>query len=158
MTSLTCEQQTVLCQLAAVGCDRVTARNFLGASAEALHAALKGDPAFAAKWLKAQATAEFQHMKNIFSAAKDEKHWRASVWWLERMAPERFARRGGAGPSPAQWEQMIQELADAVVASATGEVDRAALIDRLTQAAMRLSGEANASAAPTETDDEEIDA
>ncbi len=50
------------------------------------------DSDFAAQLKRAEATPEMAHMRNLHNAAKEEKNWRVSVWWLERQNKARQAR------------------------------------------------------------------
>jgi hypothetical protein len=95
-----------------------------------LRSTLKQDPQFAKQLARAEATPEFSHMRNLQNAAKDEKHWRASVWWLERCAPERYARRNPAAISAVQLKQIIKELADAIAGEVGCREDRERLLTR----------------------------
>jgi hypothetical protein len=118
-----------------LGCDRTTARNFLGLAAIALRAELGRDEDFARRLLRAEATAEIHHMRNVHHAAKDEKNWRASVWWLERRAPERFGRRDGQGMTQSQFREAVEELAKVMVQEVSSCGDRTRLVERLRQVA-----------------------
>ena len=121
-----------------MGCDRETACNYLGKTAVELHAELQCDNAFRRQLLRAEATPEFSHMRNLYNAAKDEKHWRASVWWLERRAPERYARRAPESISAAQLRQVIEELSEAIGCEVNDPQDRGRVLARLVQIAERL--------------------
>ena len=99
---------------------------------------MRRDAKFAAQLSRAEATAELSHMRNLQNAAKDEKHWRASVWWLERRAPERYARRAADAISTAQLQAFVEELADVLVAEITSPSDRQRLLTRLSQIACEI--------------------
>jgi len=135
------EHKRECCLMISMGCDRETACNYLGKSAEQLRQQLQQDPEFRKRILRAEATPEFNHMKNLFSAAKEEKNWRASVWWLERRSPERYARRAPDAVSAAQLRQIIEELAEAIVGGVGHQEDRQRLLARLRQIAQKMQGE-----------------
>ncbi len=118
-----------------IGCDRETASKYLACVPQQLQHALKHDPQFAKQLARAEATPEFSHMRNLHNAAKDEKHWRASVWWLERCAPHRYARRAPEAVSVVQLKKIIQELADAIAGEVASQNDRQRLLSRLTEIA-----------------------
>jgi len=113
------------------GCDRVTASKYLGCTLRQLRRALQQDPQFTKQLARAEATPELFHMRNLQSAAKDEKHWRISVWWLEHCAPERYAKRNPDAISAAQLRQIIKQLADAIAGEVTNQDDRTRLMKRL---------------------------
>jgi hypothetical protein len=90
------EQQAQVCGILSVGCDRQTASDFLGCSLGDLRRAMRQNSTFAAQVRRAEARAELSHMQIVHESSSEKKNWRASIWWLERRSPERFARRAGA--------------------------------------------------------------
>ena len=113
------------------------------------------DVGFRKQLLRAEATPEFNHMRNLYNAAKDEKHWRASVWWLERRSPERYARRAPGAITPTQLQQVIEALTGAIAGEVNNSQDRQRVLARLVQIARNLhsdSFEAALNAAPTIAD------
>jgi hypothetical protein len=90
---LSAEQKAQVYGILSVGCDRETAANFVGCSQTDIIRAMRSDPEFARTVRRTEAAAELSHMRTVHNAAKDEKNWRASVWWLERRSPERFGSR-----------------------------------------------------------------
>jgi hypothetical protein len=111
-TALTDEQKGQIYGILSVGCDRQTAANFVGCSLAAIRRAMQHDSAFAAEVCRAEAGAELSHMRTVQNAGKDEKNWRASVWWLERRAPERFGPRGPGVVTARQLKAFAEILAD----------------------------------------------
>src|SRR4051812_28378597 len=93
-TTLTDAQKGQICGILSVGCDRETAANFAGCTTADIGRTMRDDPAFAAHVHRTEAGCEMGHMRTVQEAAKDAKNWRASVWWMERHAPERFGPRG----------------------------------------------------------------
>lgn len=139
-----------------IGCDRETACNYLNMTASELRDELQQDAVFRKRILRAEATPEFNHMRNLFNAAKEEKNWRASVWWLERRSPERYARRAPDAVSAAQLRQVIEELADAIVGEVDHQKDRHRLLDRLRKIAQKMHGEMfeEVNSMPTDSNEE----
>jgi hypothetical protein len=125
------QQKRELCLILQLGCDRTTAQNYLGLAPSQLRDELVADPAFAQQLQRAEAAVEVQHMRNIYEAAKDEKNWRTSVWWLERRAPERFGRRDARSLSAAEWQRLVRELADILLTEIAEAELRARLFARL---------------------------
>jgi len=131
VSSLSDEQKNEFCSIVLLGCDRVTASRYLGCTLRQLQKALQQDPQFAEQLARAEATPELMHMRNLQNAAKDEKHWRISVWWLEHCAPERYARRNPDAISAAQLRQIIKQLSDAIAGEVANQDDRTRLMKRL---------------------------
>ena len=132
------EQKREFCLMISIGCDRETAGKFLGWKPADLHRELEQDAEFHKQLLKAEATPEFSHMRNLHNAAKDEKHWRASVWWLERNAPERYARRAAGALTAAQLQEVIEELAEVIAKEVVSEEERRRLLARFEQIAQAM--------------------
>ncbi len=127
------QQKRDFCLMISVGCDRETACKYWGWTAADLHRVLDDDHEFARQLLRAEGTAEFAHMRNLHNAAKEEKNWRVSVWWLERRSPERFARRAPNVLTATQMSAIIEELADGIAEEITNQDDRRRLLNRLAQ-------------------------
>jgi hypothetical protein len=129
-SELSNEQQAQVCGVLSVGCDRQTAADYLGCSLADIRRAMQSDSAFAASVRRAEASVELMHMRNVQELAKDKKDWRASVWWLERRAPERFARRAGA-VTARQLKAFVALLTGAIQEDVRCDEDRARLVARL---------------------------
>ena len=93
MTPLTDEQMREAALIISVGCDRDTAAKYVGCTVEQLSDHAIREPRFAEDLRRAEAGCEVAHMRNIQQASKEDRHWRASVWWLERRLPERYGKR-----------------------------------------------------------------
>jgi hypothetical protein len=124
------EQQAQVCGILSVGCDRQTAADFIGCSLADICQAMQQDSEFLASVLRAEASAELSHMRNVQAVAKDKKEWRASVWWLESRSPERFARRSGA-VTARQLKAFVKILVDTLSSEVTDADDRRRIIVRL---------------------------
>ena len=150
-STITEEERRELLGALLTGCDRTTARGLVGVSAGRLRRQLDHDARFARNLRRAEAAVEVHHMRNIYQAAKDEKNWRASVWWLEQKSPERFGRRVGSAGSERSVGDLVERLADVIVAEIPSAADREQLISRLLAAA---EAEATSPAPPRFFDDE----
>jgi hypothetical protein len=82
-----------ICRILACGGTRLMAAQYAGCSVRTIHNTAKRDPLFAEQLAKTELSPEFAFLKNIIDAVKEEKNWRAATWALERMYPERYARR-----------------------------------------------------------------
>lgn len=136
---ITAEQKSEFCLIVSIGCDRETACKLLNCSPAQLQGELQQDAEFSAKLLRAEATAELNHMRNLHNAAKDEKNWRVSVWWLERCAADRYARRAPESVSAKELSSIVDELAEVIALEFTDQDDRWRLLNRLAQIARSVS-------------------
>ncbi len=114
-----------------VGCSRRTAARFVGCSAKAIQEAADRDPDFAQRLRRAEHKAEVGCLKNVQQAAGQDKHWRASVWALERLNPEDFAPRKPEAMTLERFNAMMAQLADALVADIPVARYRKAVLRRL---------------------------
>ena len=130
-SELTDEHKGQIYGILSVGCDRQTAANFVGCSLAEIRRAMQQDATFAAGVCRAEAGAELNHMRNVQQAAKDEKHWRASVWWLERRSPERFGPRGPGVVTARQLRAFVEILADVLREDVRDADERQQILARL---------------------------
>ncbi len=141
-----------------VGCDRETAGNYLGFSPTQLRDEVKRDADFLQQVLRAEASAEFHQIRNLHEATKDSKQWRASVWWLERKVPERFARRAANAVTESEWRHFLETLADLITSEIASEADRQRLLTRLAQIAQNVDAElADSQALGTKVSSDDLD-
>lgn len=128
---LNSEQQGRVCGVLSMGCDWTTAANLVGCSLAAIRRSIESDAEFANDVRRAEAQAELGHMRTIHEAAKDAKNWRASVWWLERRAPERFGSRRAGVVTAKQLKAFIAVLADVLAGEEQVVASRADMLVRL---------------------------
>ncbi len=127
---LTDEQKAQVRGVLSAGCDWHTAAGFAGCSLTAIRRAMQSDPTFAKDVRRSIAGIELNHMHSIHKAKEDPKNWRASVWWLERHAPERFARNAGT-VTARQLKGYIAVLADVIRGGDGPTVSRSEILSRL---------------------------
>ena len=125
-------QKDKLCQIVAMGCDRDTACQYHGLSADQLHALMHDDEQFARELLRSEAQAEVLHMGNIKKASQDEKNWRSSVWWLERRDQDRDHADEPENLTP-EVSAALERFVEIVVAEITDDDQRESLRQRLLQ-------------------------
>ena len=135
------EQQREFAAMLGIGCDSETAGKFLGIALDQVHTTREVDPAFDSRLLRAEATAEFNHMRNLHEAAKDPKNWRVSVWWLERHAPERFAQRAPGTLTTRQIHRLIDKLSQTIAEEVTHFQDQQRLLTRFAEIIDGIGGE-----------------
>ena len=108
-------QQHEICTILALGGTRRMAAEYVGCHIEAIRATAQFNPRFAEKLRKADFRAEITLLSNIQLAAKDVKQWRAAAWALERLFPERYARRRPETITRQQLAEIIRQLGTIVV-------------------------------------------
>lgn len=138
--SFTEELKDQVCAILQRGSDRQTAANLLGLSLADLRQQLRADPTFRRQVRQAEAACEFRHMEHLQKAAGDEKNWRVSVWWLERRAPERFARRDPGVVTARQLEAFVDVLATAIAEDVHDRGDRRRLLRTMKRMAASFAG------------------
>jgi hypothetical protein len=77
-----------------IGGSRRTAAMYVNCSPTTIANTARRDPAFADQLARAELAVEVAHLRNVQQAAKDKRHWKASVWVLERLFPERYGDGG----------------------------------------------------------------
>ncbi len=108
------KQREVLAILS-VGCSQSMAAKYVGCSPATIRCEAARDPKFAKRLREAKGNAELGLVKNIRKAANKEQYWRAAAWALERMFPERYARRGPDVITAEQLAQVLAQLAERVI-------------------------------------------
>jgi hypothetical protein len=131
-TELTDEQKGQVFGILSVGCDRQTAADYVGCSLGDLRRTMQRDPAFAARIRRSEAGVELSHMRIVQESATEKQNWRASIWWLERRSPERFARRAGV-VTARQLKAFIPILVDIFNEEVHDAADRQRLIARFSR-------------------------
>lgn len=126
---LTTRQKEQVLSVLRLGCRRQTALDFAGIDAAELHAEMQHDPVFASDVLHAEAVAEVQHMSRIQAAAKDDRNWRASAWWIERQRQDVAA--SDASPTRLHVVELVERLAQVIVTVLVDEELRQTLLEQL---------------------------
>lgn len=90
---LTDEKRNAIVAILSVGCPRYVAARYVGCSPATIARTAARDPQFARRLRQAQAGVELAFLRRIGKAADKEQYWRAAAWALERMYPQRYARR-----------------------------------------------------------------
>ena len=128
---MTDEQKSSATMIATVGCDRESAAKYVGCTIEEFDEAVLRDRDFARELHKAEAGCELAHMRNIQQAAKEDRHWRASVWWLERRVPERYARREVGSVSRKELVRFLSSIASGIASSVRNDEDRRRVLEKI---------------------------
>jgi hypothetical protein len=101
-------KQSEICAIIAVGGSQRTAARYVGCAPNTIRRRAARDPEFARRLRRAEADFEVIHLSNIQQAGK--KSWNASAWLLERIYPERFAKRRPATIPVRQLKDVLTRL------------------------------------------------
>ena len=136
----------VVVALLTAGVSRAAAARYVGVSPQTVRNTANRDAVFAAQIDRAEASCFFQHARVISAASR--QNWRASVWALERLVPDRFGdpdrrslRRSQAKARLrllAHSPDRIRRILDEELPNHVGLVAKQAIVDRLTAWCERL--------------------
>ena len=136
---LTSDKQQQICSVISFGGTRVMAARVVGCCPRTIWNTVKVDKKFAIDLRKAEESPELAYLMAVANASNSGKQWRAAIWALERMFPDRFAKRS---PTAFTLEQM-REVMDAIVAtisrSVPGKVNREMIRRKIDQYADSLA-------------------
>lgn len=124
-------KQREILAILTVGCSRRTAARYVGCAHSTIQRTADRDPEFAEKLRQAENRQEFTYLGNIQQAAKKPQYWRAAAWVLERIFPEKYARRGPDAITIDQIKQVLAQFTEIVVAEVPVAKYRQKIIKRL---------------------------
>ena len=135
------------CTLVGVGVSRRHAATSVGVAPSTVTRHMAADPLFAERVRDAENECEIDLMKRI--RLQSERSWRAAVWLLERMRPERYARGKQAAAGPG-WDAMFDQFLALIDEEVADESLRQRLTQRLDEMALaELADEEGAATPPT---------
>jgi hypothetical protein len=129
-TRLTVNQLQEIPLLLATGCTRSCAAEYAGTSLSNLEKQMRRDDDFARRLLRAEASVEVLHMRNIDQAAKENSDWRSSAWFLEKRFPYRFGNYVRGALREREIRLLGQFLVDIVLEEVSHEADLHRLRER----------------------------
>ncbi len=121
-----------------VGCSRTTAAGYVGCSVSTIQNTAERDPKFSEELRRAESRAEITFLQAIQKAARDERHWRAAAWVLERKHPEQYGRRKADALSVEQVKALLEQFAQAVVEQVPAARYRQKILKQLDRVLARL--------------------
>ena len=124
-------KQREILAILSVGCSRRTAARYVGCAHSTIQRTAHRDPEFAAKLRQAENRQEFTYLGNIQQAARKPQYWRAAAWVLERVFPEKYARRGPDVITVDQIREVLAQFAKIIVAEVPVAKYRQKIIKRL---------------------------
>ncbi|HEV2972482.1 MAG TPA: hypothetical protein VGY55_21095 [Pirellulales bacterium] len=122
-----------VCAILAVGGTRLMAASYVGCAPSTIRRRALRDPEFAEQLRKSELSAEITFLKSIQAAVGDVKQWRAAAWALERLFPERYARRSPDSITIEQMTEIIKALAGIIVGEIPGKTLRQRVLARLAE-------------------------
>jgi lysophospholipase L1-like esterase len=128
---LTDQQMNDICDMLATGSSRSTAAQFAGCHPATMRAEMRRNPTFAHRVAQAELKLEAQLLRTIRHAASDPKQWRAAAWALERIYPNRYAKRRSNTLTVDQVHEVISEVSEIVAAELPVPKFRQPIFDRL---------------------------
>jgi hypothetical protein len=155
--SLSRQQQDDICTALHVGCDRESAAKFARTTWAEVHAAMQADATFAARLRYEESLVELLHMTQLRKASEKEANWRISVWWLERLYPERYGPRGAGSIGPRELRKFMEQLGTVLIDEVHDVEDRERLVRRLEWMADTLELFLRDDVPPEESATEEVD-
>ena len=133
-----------------VGCSRRTAAKYVGCAVTTIKRTADRDPEFAEDLCRKENQHEFTYLKNIRQAAEKPQYWRAAAWVLERVFPDKYARRGPDVITIKQISSLLARFAEIIVEEVPVPRYRKNILKRLETLTRGLGGPA----AKKEPDDE----
>jgi hypothetical protein len=122
----------------AVGCPLQTALEICNATQAEYDAECRSNPEFVRRLNRASANAEYEQLRVVQKKGKDDNEWRASVWWLERCRPDRYAPRPLKTISLDEFEAFRADVAALLHSQVHDPDDRRRLFDQLRKLTSRV--------------------
>ena len=97
-----------------VGGTRQLAAAYVGCSVRTIQNTAERCPEFGDMLRKRERSFEVAFLDNIRAAAKEPRYWRAAAWALERLIPERYARRSPDVITLEQIGYLMTQLAEII--------------------------------------------
>jgi hypothetical protein len=112
---LTDTQRHDICEMLSSGASRASAAQFAGCHVAALRAEMRRNPDFAGRVRQAELNLESTMLRAIRTVAQqDQKQWRAAAWALERIYPNRYAKRRSNTLTVDQVHEFISEVTEII--------------------------------------------
>ncbi|MDZ4819586.1 MAG: hypothetical protein SGJ20_11490 [Planctomycetota bacterium] len=124
------DMQDKICAMLAVGGTLSMAAQFTGCHVASIRAELRYNPEFAERLKKAELRSEIGFLKSIHAAANDQQ-WRAAAWALERLFPDRYAKRPPRTVSLDELTELTKQITEAIVSEVPAKLYRQRLQQRI---------------------------
>ncbi len=130
-------KKEIILQLARQGVSRRSAARVVGCAPSTITRTARCDPPFGADLALAEETLKLKALHAIRQAIGQDKYWRAAAWLLERLDPDRFARRP-ASVSLADSEGLLEAIGTILVEDLP-EADRPRVAEKIATAFNELT-------------------
>ncbi len=121
---LTVAQRDQVCTLASYGIPDERAVEAAGITIEMLEMEEHFDAHFADRLAHSRLCSEVNVLRDVISAAKDKRTWRAAAWLLERLHPERYALRKPFTFTRGQLEEHLRRTGALVASMLPTDIQR----------------------------------
>jgi hypothetical protein len=128
---LTEKQMDDICESLASGSSRPTAAKFAGCHPATMRAEMRRNPEFMHRVTQAELKLEAIMLRAIRDAASEPKQWRAAAWALERIYPNRYAKRRTNTLTLDQVHELVSEVSEIVASELPVPKFRQRIFDRL---------------------------
>jgi hypothetical protein len=128
---LTDRQMNDICEMLATGSSRPTAARFAACHPATMRAEMRRNPDFAHRVTQAELKLEAIMLRAIREAASEPKQWRAAAWALERIYPNRYAKRRTNSLTMDQVHELVSEVSEIVASELPVPKFRQRIFDRL---------------------------
>ena len=98
-----------------VGCKRQVAADYVGCSASTIQLTAQRDRKLAEALRRKELQSEIGYLENIRNAARQQRHWRAAAWALERLEPEKYGKRAPDAITVEQVGELMTQFAEIIV-------------------------------------------
>ncbi len=133
------KRREILAILAAGG-TRPMAAKYVGCTSKTIQNTAQRDPKFAEELRRRTHESEIGYLQNIRNAARDERHWRAAAWALERICPERYGPRRPHTVTVEQVKELLAQFAEIIVEEVPVAEFRKRILKRLDGLSSDLKG------------------
>lgn len=123
-----------------VGGSREMAAAYVGCCVNTIQNTADRDAKFAELLRRKEKQWEVGYLDNIRAAARSERYWRAAAWALERLNPERYARRGPEVITINQVKTLLTQFAEVITEEVPVAKYRKNILKRLNAISEGLKG------------------
>lgn len=108
-------QKNHILAIVSIGGSRQFAAQYVGCTLQAIRREVRRDFAFAAALRQTECQAILGDLKSLQFAARQEKHWRAAAWSLERRLPQEFAPRPPDTLTDDQLRDLLKQIVQVLI-------------------------------------------